>query len=570
MNQGLWARPVLLPVSWWTLLALALFCAASFALYGSGLSAALVFDDLDFFDSPYIATYGAEIQPLLGRYWPYASFAHQSLLFGQGAEGMRAGNVLLHALTAFSLTLFVAKLMAATPTGPKYAGPFAGEFAALMAGFLFLMHPVGVYAVAYLVQRSTLMATLFSLLMWISYLAGLQSGRRSWMFMSVLFYYFAVFSKQHAVLAPLVPLALSVLFRKTTHPRAGWQVLVSVYATYCVVAGVAAISSVHILGTSYEPLLVFVDEGADWHERIFLLERVHWLSILTQGGLFFKYLALWIWPAQAAMSVDMRELFVNNLANPANWLGLIAFLAFGVAAIMLLMRGGQSGVLGLGMCMTWGLFGVELSTVRLQEVFVLYRSYLWMPGLAVATAAGLRALVGNLRLRWVVPLCLLWTAALFIAAGYRLATFGSENLLWDDAVRLIEKQPQPGAFAERAYHNRGTTFARSRDFDRALADFDMALSKNDRYYLPYYSRASAMAELGRLGEALTDYGLALDLNPTFSKARIGRALVLERLGRRADALADLHRACQEANAWACYLHHQRTDPTGDFSFKAAQ
>ena len=46
--------------------------------------------------------------------------------------------------------------------------------------------------------------------------------------------------------------------------------------------------------------------------------------------------------------------------------------------VTLIWRGGRLGLLGFALLAPWLLFATELSAVRIQEQFVLYRSYLWM------------------------------------------------------------------------------------------------------------------------------------------------------------------------------------------------
>jgi len=91
----------------------------------------------------------------------------------------------------------------------------AGFFGAL----IFTLHPVAVYGVAYLIQRSTLMATWFVLLMLLAYLEGLlRKSSWRWMLVAALCYFAAVYSKEHSIAAPGVALALTFLISKPALP----------------------------------------------------------------------------------------------------------------------------------------------------------------------------------------------------------------------------------------------------------------------------------------------------------------------------------------------------------------
>ena len=129
------------------------------------------------------------------------------------------------------------------------------------------------------------------------------------------------------------------------------------------------------------------------------------LSAVTQAGLFFKYLALWFWPDPRAMSIDLRVDFLAGW-TPA-WIAIqvTAFAACGALGAWLVRRGGAAALAGCGLLFSWILFLVEFTTVKLQEPFVLYRSYLWAPGYALMLVAALSGL------RWRAA------AALGLAAG---------------------------------------------------------------------------------------------------------------------------------------------------------
>src|SRR5207249_4496360 len=98
------------------------------------------------------------------------------------------------------------------------------------------------------------------------------------------------------------------------------------------------------------------------------IENFRWpLSAVTQAGLFFRYVALWLRPDTQAMSIDLRVDFLETW-SPA-WIVLkgSAFAAWGALGVLLLWRRGRTGVAGFGLLYAWILFGVEFSTARFQD-----------------------------------------------------------------------------------------------------------------------------------------------------------------------------------------------------------
>lgn len=563
-NRSNWVRTCF-PWALRSLAALVLLSVA-FGLYGTRLDAPLVFDDLDFFSAHYVSTFGGEVSPLSRRFWSYASFAHQHLLFDHDFPAMRVGNILLHALTALALAALIRKLLALTAAESQPLPSFRGGFVAVMMALLFVVHPVAVYGVAYLVERTIQMAALFSLLTWLSYLHAIESGRKRWLWVSVLCFYLAVFSKEHAVPALLVPMGLSVLFWPRMRTGIGWRAAVPAFAAYTAFALLLVNASTALIGTTYEPMLAYSAAAPDWHQRWLYLERIHWLSLLTQGELFFKYSWLWLWPDPSAMSIDMRENLVAEIGDARRWLGLVGYLIYGLAGVGLLCRRGRTGLLGLGLLIPWAFFVVELATVRLQEPFVLYRSYLWMTGLMIALAVGFDRLAGRLRLSWLIPACVAVLGALVYSADQRLATFASEKLLWEDAVRLVEAQKDPALAAERAYYNRGVAYAKEGEHGRALADFDKALLLNPNYCYAHNMRGEIQAKRSQFEDALASFEQVLKICPNYAGARLRHANVLQQMGRSQESLAELKDACETGYVMACFAYQRRVDPAAAFVF----
>jgi len=460
----------------------------------------------------------------------YATFGWTANWFGLDMFWLRMGNVMLHAANAIALFFLLQRLFQVTLASGDTSddAPSSSAWFAFFGALIFALHPIAVYGVAYLIQRSTLMATLFVLLMLRVYLESLLRGGWYWMLAAALFYFAALYSKEHSILAPGVALAMTFLVRK---PSAA---LLKQIAPYAILLALLAATVVYIviarglLGATYEPFAIM--------QGVTDLPNIYWLSILTQSWLFFKYLGLWLLPNPAWISVDMREPFAISLFG---WhtLGLTAFLAYFCAAVWLLLKQGRMGLLGFSLLFPWILFLTELSTVRIQEPFVLYRSYLWMPGLFAA----LPVVFG-----WLSPkktFLLLGAACLLLIplALNRLHTFSSTLLLWDDAEKLVRDKPYIYG-AERIYFNRGTELGHLGRYDEAIADFDKAITAHP-YDFMYGNRATAYYFLGRYQEALRDFDRAIALNPGNPNSYNGRALTYRALGNFTAAQEDFTKSC---------------------------
>ena len=147
----------------------AILSAMTLLLYSGSLRNPLVFDDVELRSlSQTWAHFGL-------RWVSYVTFGLTYDLAGASLPWHRLVNVLLHALTAAALFAFLRRLFGVVLGPPGPADLSSGQLA-FIGALIFAVHPICVYGVAYLVQRSIVMATLFSLLSLLAYLEGLLRG----------------------------------------------------------------------------------------------------------------------------------------------------------------------------------------------------------------------------------------------------------------------------------------------------------------------------------------------------------------------------------------------------------
>ncbi|TSA48316.1 MAG: tetratricopeptide repeat protein [Nitrosomonadales bacterium] len=524
-------------------LALLLLGAISL-LYMGFLWNPVMFDDLYFFDGATAQAYGHSAFSLHTRWLPYASLGWTANWFGQDLIGFRLGNMALHGASAVALFLLLRRLFGAVLPREQAAASLSPTWLAFFGALLFALHPVAVYAVGYLIQRTILMATLFSLLSWRAYLEGLLRGQQRWFFISVACYLLAVLCKEHAVMVPAVTLAMTLLL----HPpsRALFRRIAWPFIAFAVIAVWVVLQQKGVLGAPYELYAQDMLKQLSESQENINIAHAYPLSVMTQCLLFFKYLLLWIVPNPAWMSVDMREPFATSLLAWQYVLGVLGFVLFGAAAVWLLLQRGTRGLLGFAMLFPWLLFATELSSVRIQEPFVLYRSYLWMGGIFAALPVLFRAVPARRAFVSLLAVSLL----MFPLAWDRLTTFSHPLLLWDDAASLIQdKRDIPGL--ERIYHNRGLSFYRVKMKREALDDYNRALAlKPDDGYV-YNDRGAVYLDDGRYQEALRDFDKAVALVPNYPRPYLGRALVLEALHDRPTARENYLKACGLGMSAAC-------------------
>lgn len=515
-------------------LSLCLFLVAVVGVYWPSLHFAIFFDDLDFFKHArlhQLLSDGAQFQI---RWLPYMLTALVNQLFDSNIFVQRGINLGLHIATALVLYGFVKQVS-------DHVSPHRhNERAALAAALLFLLHPLAAYAVGYLIQRTILMATLFGLLALMTYFEALVKRRKAYFLYSALFYLVAVFSKEQAILIPAVAILLTPL--ATPWTRQTWRQVILPFSLYLPIAVWVFIKSQSTLGRAYEPLaehMLVLRAGAESHAMIWLL------SMMTQAALYFKYLLLMLIPDPQWMSIDMRVPFASSVTQPKYLLGVVALLIYGAVALNLLLKSGRRSLIGFALLGPLLLFGVEFSTVRIQEPFVLYRAYLWLPLLFMLLPAVTNSISG--RVFWALVLAV--ALAFSMALHNRLQSFNSAFALWDDAVKKLPSNTEIGV--SRVYFNRGFEYLKRGDSHSAIPDLSQAIVADRGYKRAYVIRALAYYNVKNYELALRDIAMAMYFEPDDWHLYELRGAVYQGSGQGKLAQADFAYACKQGSATAC-------------------
>ncbi len=504
--------------------------ALAVGLYVPFLGNPLVFDDKVFFTGWRFAYYATHPLGFDLRLPPYFSLAMTHALSG-GIVAQRVVSLILHIGCALVLYKLLLDLQRATlrPSNDADAALRAGIGAAAFA-----LQPVAVYGAAYLVQRSIVMATLFGLLSAVLFLRGLRRGSHADALSAALLYSLAVLSKEHAVLLPAAILPVVALAQASRRFALRHAAL---YLVACAPAAIfVTLLSLGVIGSAYEEGAAAVAAQVSAASGEDILQHSLALSAVTQAGLFFKYLALWLWPDPGAMSIDLRVDFAAGW-SPA-WIAakVAGFAGCGALGAALLLRRGALGIAGFGLLYAWLLFFVEFTAVRYQEPFVLYRSYLWGPGVIVIAIAALSRLPrpGALAAGLAAGLILAW------GAHDRLVTFSHPLLLWEDAAAKLPDTPVP--WGSRTLYGLGREYLYAGQPDKAIATTERCARLYPNTVQCVYARGAIHLHLEQFEQAHEHLLRALALKPQDGVIHHRLGLALEGMKRLDEAKAAYRRA----------------------------
>jgi protein O-mannosyl-transferase len=517
--------------------AVGLLVALSSVLYLPFLRNPLVFDDEAFFFTiPFV--YYATTPIGLGLRLPsYFTLAFTQVTWGtypvwQDLSVHRLFSLFFHSACVLALFKLIYELLCMLKArGPAIVADGTRRDAAIFAfagASVFAIHPVAVYGAGYLVQRSIVMATLFSLLSLILFLRGVTRRRYADALSAALLYSLAVLSKEHSVLLPGAVMLLAFL---SGAERRFAQRYAALFIAACIPAAIVVVLlSKGYLGTAYEP---HFGEVAAQLEGVFDLHNDRltlWSSASIQAGLFFEYLALWVWPDTSSMAIDMRVDVIKQLASTRMLVNVTAFAMAGATGCLLLRRGGLPGLAGFGFLYAWILFLPEFGVMRIQEPFVLYRSYLWAPGIVLAVVA----IAAAIPRRTAVVTFTLVLPVLFYQAHDRLVTLSDSVRVWEDAaVKLPSSGPVP--WGSRVLFNLGRAYIIEGRADKAFEATDRCMAQYPGTFQCYYGRAGVHSAIREFDAAIFYFRRALETDPTRGVVYHHIGMALEELGRLAEA-----------------------------------
>ncbi|OVE81594.1 hypothetical protein BVY03_03055 [bacterium K02(2017)] len=468
------------------------------------------------------------------RHIVFYSFYINYYFYGMGPYTFRVVNLVVHMLNACLMYVFLYQLFLCFYRDKKEISFFTLKKWAMIGSFLFAMSPVGMYAVVYIVQRYLLVSTLFSLLSLSAFMLGINKGnenkfnnawlpRSKWYLVSVLFYFLAVHSKEHAVLLPV--LIFSIYYLKNGLDIAKWKSMLLPFLLYAFIGGHTVYILKWLVATVYEPnanlaigsMLTSLPEIN--HKTLNDPTALYIQSIVNQCWLYFRYLYLWLIPDVSKMALDLPLPFVLNFWAWPNVLGLFGIITYVVLAIFAILKRNAFSLLGLSLLFPIVLFLTEFSTIRMHENFVLYRSYIWMIGLFIILPYFLKPL--NIQSIWVWPRRLLvglYCLSFVLALHHNLKPLKTGLSLWQDVVDKIDLTDKTVPSSYRSAGNLGTALGNTGKIDEAIKYYRASINLNANYVKSWDGLGAALSLKGDYLEGEKALLKALEIEPQYKEA----------------------------------------------------
>jgi len=398
---------------------------------------------------------------------------------------------------------------------------------ALIVSLLFAIHPYRVESVAWIAERKDLLYSLFFLSSLICYAKYLQEKSKIFLYLfAVILSILSVLSKFSGVTLTFILILFDYYYkRKITFKTIIEKIpfiIIPVISTY-----------IHFI---YSPLsanqMQIHTIDYSFFERIFL--GCYSLSFYILGIFFpFNLSVLHSYPLKFN-----DYLPVVYYISPIFIILIIIFSFLIIKKLSLLKREIIFGILFFLITIS-----IVLHIVGFGGSVIVAERYTYIPYL------GLFIIIGNILL-WIIhstdikirklkPIIL--TISYIYLIVYMIFTY-SRNFIWENTYTLFNNVIEKDTNIPLAYNNRGGAEIISKDYNKAITDFNCAIKLNPYYSEAYSNLAIAKFEQNDYNSAVEHLNKAIQLNKLYDKAYSNRGHIKTILNDYKGAMYDLNKA----------------------------
>lgn len=462
-------------------------------VYSNSLYSPFIFDDKEnILNNPHIRmkeltlssiSQAALKSPSSSRPVANISFALNYYVFGYSSFGFRSINILIH-ITTGVLLYFLIKLILNANTSQSGRRQ---EWTAFFAALIWLVHPLQIQSVTYIVQRMNSMASLFFVLSLLLYGYARSTSDLTYrlpLFGSFILSSFLAFgSKQIAATLPLFILLYEWYFVQRFDRSWFRKHFPHILAILIVIL---IVSLIYTAGDPFSKIL------ASYEKRDFTLVQ----RVLTEFRVVVHYVSLIFFPHPSRLTLDHQFELSNSLAEPATTLFSLVFILVSIAVSILWAR----KLPLLSFCVLWffGNLAIESSVIGIEIIFE-HRTYL--PSM-------LLILMTVMFIDRVVPKKHLFLGTLSVVALFFSFWTYERNTVWQSRVRLWEDAVAKSPEKARPHHNLGHALAEESRLTQAISEYKTALNLDSRLVEAENNIGLALAGLGKTKEAIDHFKTA--------------------------------------------------------------
>lgn len=356
----------------------------------------------------------------------YISFALNNFYHKADPSGYHLVNIAIHIITGVLLHIFVGLTLGiAAPEKIKSSIPSISFFTA----FIWLVHPVQVQSVTYIVQRMNSMAAMFYLLSIVLYVKGRQvnSNRNKWLFFggSVVAGGLSLGSKEIALTLPAFILLYEWFFLQRLEPSWArrfflWAVPIAIF--------IMVFTLLYFGGLPFEAIM----DG--YKGRSFTMSQ----RVLTEFRVIIHYLSLLFFPHPSRLTLLYDFPVSTSLTTPFST--LLSFILLTGMSLLAICRAPRQPLLSF--CFIWflGNLCMESSVIALEPVYE-HRNYLPSMLISLMFVLMVHKILSR---RWLQISLLCFVIIMFsIWTHERNGVWADKITFWSDGVKKAPNTPRP-------------------------------------------------------------------------------------------------------------------------------
>lgn len=441
----------------WVLLSLAI--AVTVVIYYSGLSGPFIFDDFPNIlnneqikleklttENLRLAAFSTETGPL-ARPVAMFSFALNYYLFGADVYYFKLINLSIHCLNGILVFIFIRALLSVvfTAKGNGVSSDKVSLIAFLVAS-VWLVHPINLTSVLYVVQRMASLSATFVLTSLILYLKGRlfwRKGNRNhsylYLAVAILSAVFGVFTKENALLLPFYLFLIEWLVLLPSLPVNAQKTLFWRSAIILLIIPIGSIAIYYLSKGIWQT-------GFDGR-HFSLAER-----LLTESRILVSYLGMIVVPIPSEFSIYHDDIQVSvGLFSPWTTFASILFL---VGLFIFVFRvSHRQPLFAFGIFFFFFAHLIE-STIFALELMHEHRNYLASMGVLLALISGLVLFESN---KYHVSKLIRYGLVTVFCCFFAVITH-SRVLAWQDLNRLAMTELENHPDSARAHYQAALVF----------------------------------------------------------------------------------------------------------------
>jgi len=470
-----------------------------------------------------------------GNWHPLTWFSHAAdyAVWGLNPFGHHLTNVILHGLNTLLVFLLVIQLMLRVRESTQGPSPSKTTLSVLdrpliaagVTALLFGLHPLPVESVVWVSERKDLLCASFFLLTILFYLyytcSVVNKHRWAWCALCLVLFILALMSKPMAVTLPFILLLLDFypLERLTLSPRIHLSVLLEKVPFFAlsIASSVITIIAQHSGG-----------------------------AVVSLEILDLK--------ARLLNSLSSLVFYLNKMAVPVNLVPFYPFpthinwfdLPYVVATLQVLVITGvclwmvrKGRYLLFTVCLYYLVTLFPVIGIIKVGIHAAADRYTYLPSVSIFLLMGIsvawvfeKSVVKRL-LAALICVCMVLLGQLTVT---QIRVWQNSEVMWSYVISVFPKS------AYNAYNNLGNAYYEKGELDKAIYEYNRALSLKTNYAGAYNNLGIAYADKGMVDEAIAHYKKALAINPNYAEAHYSLGNTYVEKGEPDNAISEYKKA----------------------------